>query len=105
MVAMMSQAALWQADAPDPQPFVRRDGKGTARLELAVKGARCANCISRIEGSLKRLDGVTDARLNLSTGKLSVAWREGAQSPRAIVSCVSGLGFETHAPGGIPCLS
>lgn len=97
MVALIADFALPAADAPaDPAPFVRRDGKGGARLELAVRGARCANCIARIESGLKTLDGVTDARLNLSTGKLAVAWRDGRLAPQAIVKRVTDLGYEAR---------
>lgn len=92
--ARMPQAAA--AAALDPAPFVRRDGKGGARLELAIKGARCANCIARIESGLKSLDGVTEARLNLSTGKLAVHWREAKLDPSAIVGRVTGLGYEAR---------
>lgn len=92
--ARMPQAAA--AAALDPAPFVRRDGKGGARLELAVKGARCANCIARIESGLKSLDGVTEARLNLSTGKLAVHWREAKLEPATIVGRVTGLGYEAR---------
>jgi Cu2+-exporting ATPase len=41
-------------------------------LELLVKGARCANCVAKIERGMKALDGVSDARLNLTTGKLTI---------------------------------
>ena len=97
MVALSADAALRAADAPaDPAPFVRRDGKGGARLELAVKGARCANCIAKIESGLKSLDGVTDARLNLSTGKLAVGWRDSKLAPASIVKRVTDLGYEAR---------
>lgn len=84
------------ASHPDPSPFVRRDGKGGARIELAVRGARCAGCMAKIESGVKSLDGVTDARLNLSTGKLSVAWRDSRTSPGAIVKRVSDLGYDAR---------
>lgn len=94
MVALTADFPAIPADAPiDPAPFVRRDGKGGARLELSVEGARCANCIARIESGLKSLEGVTDARLNLSTGKLAVAWREAKLAPAAIVKRVTDLGY------------
>ncbi|MDE2351974.1 MAG: heavy metal translocating P-type ATPase [Alphaproteobacteria bacterium] len=80
----------------DPSVFVRRDGKGGARLELAVKGARCANCIAKIESGLKTMEGVTDARLNLSTGKLAVTWRDAALPPDAIVKRVIDLGYDAR---------
>ena len=76
----MTAATFTQALDIDPAPFVRRDGRGVARLELAVKGMRCAGCIAKIERGLKALPGVEDARVNLSTAKLSVRWREGRTS-------------------------
>ena len=76
----------------DPEPFVtRRDG--AARLELAVYGARCAGCISKIEGGVSKIEGVRNARLNLSTGKLAVEWADGAFPPRRIVQTLAGLGY------------
>ncbi|MEZ5897288.1 MAG: heavy metal translocating P-type ATPase [Parvularculaceae bacterium] len=76
----------------DPAPFVRRRG-GVSYLELAVFGAKCAGCISKIEGGLKAMPGVETARLNLSTGRLSVTWRKMDAPPRAIVEKVVGLGY------------
>jgi Cu2+-exporting ATPase len=75
----------------DPEPFVRRRD-GLARLELAVFGAKCGGCIAKIEGGLKAL-GVETARLNLSTGKLAVEWRDGALRPIALVEKLSALGY------------
>jgi Cu2+-exporting ATPase len=89
-------ADLRGLSSADPAAFVRRDGRGSARLELAVKGARCANCIAKIEKGLKELDGVTDARLNLSTGKLAVRWREAKQAPAAILARVQELGYDAR---------
>ena len=81
------------ADVVDPSPFVRRMEDGTARLDLSVQGARCGGCISKIEGGLNALEGVRSARLNLSTGKLSVAWRDGVLAPVAITRTLAGLGY------------
>ncbi|MEM9286319.1 MAG: heavy metal translocating P-type ATPase, partial [Pseudomonadota bacterium] len=75
----------------DPAPFVQ-DKDGEKSLELAVTGARCAGCISKIEGSLTALPGVTAARLNLSSGKLHVAWR-GELKSRDITETVADLGY------------
>jgi len=81
------------ADIVDPSPFVRRQPDGAARLELSVHGAHCGGCIAKIEGGLKTLPGVEAARLNLSTGKLSVSWRGAALAPIAITQKISDLGY------------
>ncbi|MBI1329702.1 MAG: copper-translocating P-type ATPase [Alphaproteobacteria bacterium] len=81
----------------DPEPFIRRDGKGQASIELLVTGARCANCIAKIEGGLRKLEGVSDARLNLSNGKLVVSWREGKVTAPSILACVQSQGFGARA--------
>ena len=76
--------------------FVRRQGDGTAQLDLAVEGIDCAACIDEIEDGLQRLDGVVDARLNYTNHRLSVGWRNGAITPSAIVEELRRLGYRAH---------
>lgn len=76
----------------DPAPFVKTED-GTAKLELAVFGAKCAGCIQKIEGGLNALPGVENARLNLSTGRLSISWRNGAFAPKRITETITSLGY------------
>jgi P-type Cu2+ transporter len=90
----MTAATFSQALDIDPTPFVRRDAKGASRLELAVKGMRCAGCIAKIERGMQTLPGVEEARVNLSTAKLSVRWREGRTTAAAIVARINELGFQ-----------
>jgi P-type Cu2+ transporter len=90
----VTAATFSQALRIDPAPFVRRERQGTSRLELAVKGMRCAGCMAKIERGVGALPGVEEARVNLSSAKLSVRWREGRTSADAIVACVNALGFE-----------
>ena len=79
MDGMSAAANLTGGLAPelDPVPYVRADADGTQRLHLMVEGAHCAACIKRIEGGLNRRDEVVDARLNLTTRRLVVSWRDG----------------------------
>lgn len=90
----MTTATFSQGLRIDPAPFVRRERQGTSRLELAVKGMRCAGCMAKIERGVATLPGVEEARVNLSSAKLAVRWRDGGTSADAIVACVNGLGFE-----------
>lgn len=81
------------APAPDPSAFVRRDREGNDTIELMVSGAKCANCISKIETALTAMPGVSEARLNLSTQRLRVAWRPGTVRARTITEALIKLGF------------
>lgn len=76
--------------------FVKRQGDGTARLDLAVEGIDCAACIDEIEDGLQRLNGIVDARLNYTNQRLSVEWRDGAIPPSAIVEELRRLGYRAH---------
>jgi Cu2+-exporting ATPase len=90
----MTAATFSQALRIDPAPFVRRERQGAAMLELAVKGMRCAACIAKIERGVGALPGVEEARVNLSTAKLAVRWRDGRTTADAIVARLAELGFD-----------
>ena len=90
----MTAATFSQALRIDPAPFVRRDEGGASRLELAVKGMRCAGCMAKIERGISAMPGVEEARVNLSTAKLNVRWRGARTNAEAIVARVGELGFE-----------
>jgi Cu2+-exporting ATPase len=86
-----------QTGAADPSAFVRRDAHGRETIELMIQGAKCAGCIRKIENGLLALPGVSDARLNLSTGRLSVAWAAGAVRAAEITAALTRLGYGVAA--------
>lgn len=73
--------------------LIRRDPRGSKTIEFAVDGVACAGCISRIESALKRLPGVGDARLNFTTKRLTVGWRDPKFRPDKAIEAVEGLGY------------
>ncbi len=77
----------------DLSGFVRIEKGGSERLELLVKGARCAGCMAKIERGVKALPDVETARLNLTTGRLQVTWRAGRADPAAVVRELDQLGY------------
>ncbi|MEF2072520.1 heavy metal translocating P-type ATPase [Consotaella aegiceratis] len=87
--------------APDSQDLRREefsrsgveDGEGGIRYVFTVPEVHCAACISTIERALGRLDGVTAARVNLSTRRVRVAADPGMEDPYRIVETVERLGY------------
>ncbi|KRA84482.1 heavy metal translocating P-type ATPase [Altererythrobacter sp. Root672] len=68
----------------------------TGRTTLAVPGAHCAGCMSKIERGLAALPGVTGARVNLSARMVSVNHEAGLDR-RGLVQALADLGFEAQA--------
>ncbi|MEO0981435.1 MAG: heavy metal translocating P-type ATPase [Pseudomonadota bacterium] len=81
--------------AADPAPFVRQRG-GHNELILTVRGARCAGCLAKIEGGVRALPGVEEARLNLSNGRLRIAW-SGPLPAQRIAQTLEDLGYDAAA--------
>ena len=75
--------------------FVTHTPGKADRLELLVRGARCAACMAKIEKAAAAVRGVEHARLNLSTGKLSVTFQAGRADPARVVHAVETAGYTT----------
>lgn len=70
--------------------------KGAIHLKkeaVSISGMTCAACAQRIGKAVSRMDGVTDASVNLATEKLSVAYDESKTSAEAIQATVEKLGY------------
>lgn len=78
----------------DLSHFLRRAENGSDSFEILVKGARCANCIAKIEKGVGAIAGVENVRLNLSTGKLLVVSR--GVAPQKILRRVQDIGYEAQ---------
>jgi Cu2+-exporting ATPase len=77
----------------DYSGFVTRSPNGEARLELLVSGAHCASCMSKVERAAGRAPSVDQARLNLTTGKLSVLFKTGSIDPAGVIAAVEAAGY------------
>jgi Cu2+-exporting ATPase len=71
-------------------------GNGTFGMELAIDGIACGACIARVEGAVKQVPGVTEARLNFTNRRLHVAWAEGAVKPAEILQALEASGYHGH---------
>ena len=71
-------------------------GNGTSGMELAIDGIACGACIARVEGAVKQVPGVTEARLNFTNRRLHVAWADGAVKPAEILQALEASGYHGH---------
>ena len=76
--------------------YAKPAGDGTLGMDVAVEGIACGGCIARIEGAMKRLPGVTEARLNFTNRRLHVAWSDGVFKPAQILQTLESIGYRGH---------
>jgi uncharacterized membrane protein YraQ (UPF0718 family)/copper chaperone CopZ len=94
--AVASTVALFAAIGwfaiEDLRRFSMRFGGASAgpRLEVAVAGMTCDNCVSRLEKALRALDGVTSATVILEPGRAIVS---GSIPEAVVLATVEGEGF------------
>ncbi|RYD93059.1 MAG: cation-translocating P-type ATPase, partial [Sphingomonadales bacterium] len=74
---------------------------GLRQTDLSVPGIHCGGCIQRLEAALGTLPGVTHARANLSTRRVSIVWRSDA-APPPLRETLAALGYEGHLQDGAP---
>jgi len=100
-VADATQTPTRPEEAPealDLAGWTRDLGKGERELTLMVDGLQCGACVWLIEQSLLKQPGVTQARVALSTRRLTLRWRSGSADPADLVRLVFRLGYRL-----VPC--
>ena len=73
--------------------YVRGPVNGLFTLELILANADCAACFNDIEAKALAAPGVEQARVNITSGRMTVAWREGSTSVPAIMDHLSRSGY------------
>ncbi len=58
-----------------------------------IKGMHCASCVAIIEGSLKKVPGVSEATVNLANAKATVSYDASLVTDEHISSAVSNVGY------------
>jgi P-type Cu+ transporter len=66
-------------------------------LEIGIQGMTCASCVVRVERVLRRLDGVTEANVNLATERAEIHFAPGRVSLEQLKSAVEQAGYTVVA--------
>ena len=91
-------------DKPEARLVPPSRGQDFEKYVLSIGGMTCASCLVRVEKALKKVEGVTDATVNLATERAEVtAHREmpgtALEIEKQLVLAVQKAGFEASALG------
>ncbi|PKR77123.1 copper-translocating P-type ATPase [Halalkalibacillus sediminis] len=64
------------------------------KVDLDISGMTCAACSTRIEKGLSRMQGVSDANINLSTETGTISYTPGVVSVDEVIEKVKKLGYD-----------
>ncbi len=73
---------------------------GSSQVELAIKGMSCASCVNRVEAALKKIPGVLDASVNLSTERAHVSYIPELVNFEKLTTAVTDSGYEAVIVSG-----
>jgi Cu+-exporting ATPase len=66
------------------------------RRIMNIEGMTCASCVTRVEKALRKIEGVTEASVNLATEKAHVAFRGDAQQAEQMLKVLETIGYKAH---------
>ena len=69
-------------------------GEGLRRTDLSIPEMHCGACLQKVEAALRRLDGVVEARANLSARRVGVIWR--GEGPPPMIASLAAIGYAAH---------
>ncbi len=68
-------------------------------VQLKVEDMSCAACLAAVEKALGEVPGVSEARVNLMTGKARVRYRSGEVTPDELIAAVEEAGYPAQLLG------
>jgi copper chaperone len=66
------------------------------KITLNVKGMSCGHCVNSIEGSVGELTGVTNVKVNLDTGTVSVEFNPNEVTLDKIKETIDDQGYDVQ---------
>lgn len=77
----------------DPSAYVQHQDGGIETLNLLVDGVHCGHCIKTVESAMQSTPGVVDARVNLSTRRMTLSWAADKARPGDLIARLGALGY------------
>ena len=69
------------------------------KKKFDVSGMTCAACVANVTKAVKKLDGVSDANVNLMTNSMKVSYDENKVNDKKIISAVEKIGYGAKVAG------
>ncbi|MEM8587415.1 MAG: heavy metal translocating P-type ATPase [Pseudomonadota bacterium] len=85
----------WRGDPdhPDVTAYVIDLADGKRTLHLMIEGIHCGGCVAKIERAAKALPGMVDARVNMTTRRLTATWDGAPSLGNDLVASLGEIGF------------
>ena len=84
------------ANNPDGYESYVRQENGVCTLSLRIGGVHCAGCIQKIESIAHEDSSVLQARLNFTTGALTISWDGEPSKSNEFVTSIESLGYTVY---------
>lgn len=80
---------------------VKKTGYGVQeeKVQLDIIGMTCAACVTRVEKGLNKIDGVTNAAVNLASEKASVDFIPGKANTGQLIAAIKKAGYDAKVIG------
>ncbi|WP_425403553.1 cation-translocating P-type ATPase [Hwanghaeella sp.] len=94
-----SVSALGTTDIPSRDAVLHSSQSlddGTVRTVLAVPDVHCGACIRKVEGALNALPEIREARVNLSTKRVTFHWRKTDVDAEPVFAALRRTGYEPN---------
>jgi P-type Cu2+ transporter len=83
----------FKLEGEDADRWISSAGPGLKRIEFLVPQANRPEAMKHIETDLTAIEGVIDARVNLTGRRVAVTYRDGVIAPQALIDRLGVLGY------------
>ena len=64
------------------------------RTSILIQGMTCSSCEIKVESTLKKLEGIIDAKVNLAEAKAEISYDENIISIQSIIKAIDDIGYQ-----------